>query len=465
MWRRRWERVKTMPDAELSSTEPIVCGGHSEPVSVIIVGKAESFVPSNRIEVGAEWASAHGFVNRELVLVKCEGEPDEMEGCIIVRPKKEGADDGIDSSSAARTTQRVMDHFKISSHDEQRLIVTKRSESLFVEHVAVQKVDRMREGSIAVSSDIYEQLELMERSSGSKRRRYYRINHLASGSLCFFPFDKIELDTELGSKSIKLSRYQRTLLNLNKPPCSLDEVQMHLIKNADVEPEEKEYVLERYRRDPQFIADSHDEKKAIMKVLRSWGYDRLQITVSEFDELANPIARAPKALSGFFVGNSSILLKACRPYGNDEDRSVVRLSPSTMIHLGIGESDKVILRHGKSKVKARALAMDSLTRAQETNNIACEADIDSAVGIPAYTRRALDVSDLDEAVLVERDTGYLFRKNLNAQFLPVLVFFLTLVQTERLFDSIELGYWALIAIVGLPVIAYIMLSEQRAKVK
>ena len=101
----------------------------------------------------------------------------------------------------------------------------------------------------------------------------------------------------------------------------------------------------------------------------------------------------------------------------------------------------------------------------ETNTIAREADIDPLVGIPASMRRSLGVCDLDEAVLVERDTGYLFRKNLNAQFMPVLLFFLAIVQTGYLFGTVVLGYSLLASVVGLPIIAFIMFSEQRAKVK
>ena len=238
-----------------------------------------------------------------------------------------------------------------------------------------------------------------------------------------------------------------------------------LFDEAGVDAETKQRIIACYERAPQFVPESYEEQKTIRRDLRQCGYDAVQITASAFDESAHFLSGVPKAISGFVVGNSSILLKSCRPYDNDEGRDVVRLPRSAMVHLGIDESDKVILRHGKAKAKARALPIDSLERIRETNTIAREADIDPIVGIPAFMRRDLGVCDLDEAVLVERDTGYLFAKNLNAQFMPVLLFFLAVIQTGFLFGSVVLGYALLVSIIGLPLIAFIVFSEQRAKVK
>lgn len=440
------------------------CG--EAPASIVIAGKAASFVPSNRIDVSAAWAREHGFLNRELVRVERQGDSRSVECCLVVAASDEDGDFDTEADAAtAKTTLRVMEQLGADVRDRVRVSVRKHAGSLFVEHVAVQRIDKVREGCVALSEDLYRELEAIEGGLASKRRHYYRLNHLATGALCYIPFDKIEPDEDLAPRTMRLSRYQRTLLNLSAPPCTLHEATRRLIAEADVDPEAKERIASCYDRAPLFVPESYEEQKALRRDLRQCGYDAVQITASAFDEPAHLLSGIPKAVSGFMVGNSSILLKSCRPYDNDEGRDIVRLPRSAMVHLGIGESDKVVLRHGKAKVKARALPIDSLERIRETNAIAREADMDPVVGIPAFMRRDLGVCDLDEAVLVERDTGYLFAKNLNAQFMPMILFILAVIQTGYLFGSVVLGYVLSVSIVGLPIIAFIMLSEQRAKVK
>lgn len=450
-----------------ADAERAVAAGVGEAsASVVIAGKAESFVPSNRIDVSAAWAREHGFINRELVRVARKGDSRSAECCLVIAASDEDDDFASDAGcNTAKTTLRVMEVLGIDAQDRVCVSVRKHTSTLLVEHVAVQRIDKVREGCIALSEDLYRELGAIEDGLSSKRRHYYRLNHLATGALCYIPFDKIEVDESLAPKTMRLSRYQRTLLNLSVPPCTLDEVMRRLVDEAGVDAETKQRIIACYERAPQFVPESYEEQKTIRRDLRQCGYDAVQITASAFDEPAHFLSGVPKAISGFVVGNSSILLKSCRPYDNDEGRDVVRLPRSAMVHLGIDESDKVILRHGKAKTKARALPIDSLERIRETNTIAREADIDPIVGIPAFMRRDLGVCDLDEAVLVERDTGYLFAKNLNAQFMPVLLFFLAVIQTGFLFGSVVLGYVLLVSIIGLPLIAFIVFSEQRAKVK
>ena len=454
--------------AEMPSDEPRCTNldGYSDVARIVIVGKAGSFVPSNRIDVDAGWARRNGFLNRELVLVGREGGSPSVECCLVATSfADDGEDDGGLVEAKAQTTLHVMERLGIDAGDRACVSIRKLSNALLVKRVAVQRIDKVREGSIAVSDDLYHELKEIEEGRASKRRRFYRLNHLATGALYYVPFDKIERDPSLAAQTVRLSRYQRMLLNLHAAPCVMDGVLEDLVENAEIDQATKQSLFDRYARDALLVPDSYDEQQSIMRNLRSCGYDTLQITESAFEEPSSLWAKVPKAISGFMVGNSSILLKSCRPFANDEERDIVRLSHSAMVHLGIDESDKVILRHGKAKARARALPIDSMERIMETNTIAREADIDPLVGIPASMRRSLGVCDLDEAVLVERDTGYLFRKNLNAQFMPVLLFFLAIVQTGYLFGTVVLGYSLLASVVGLPIIAFIMFSEQRAKVK
>ena len=455
------DRVQASPGAPCEAAR-----GEEAPASITVAGKADSFVPSNRIDVSAAWACEHGFLNRELVHVERADDSRSAECCLVIAASDEDEDSDSDAArDTAKTTLRVMEQLGIGAGDRVCISVRKHEGTLLVKHVAVQRIDKVREGCVALSEDLYRELEVIEGRFSSKRRHYYRLNHLATGALCYIPFDKIELDEDLAPETMRLSRYQRTLLNLSVPPCTLNEATRRLIARADVDPETKRRIAACYDRAPQFVPESYEEQKTIRRDLRECGYDAVQITASAFDEPAHLVSKIPKAVSGFMVGNSSILLKSCRPYDNDEGRDIVRLSRSAMVHLGIDESDKVILRHGKAKAKARALSIDSLERIRETNTIAREADIDPIVGIPAFMRRDLGVCDLDEAVLVERDTGYLFTKNLNAQFMPMILFFLAVIQTGFLFGSVVLGYVLSVSIVGLPIIAFIVFSEQRAKVK
>lgn len=144
----------------------------------------------------------------------------------------------------------------------------------------------------------------------------------------------------------------------------------------------------------------------------------------------------------------------------DENKNIVRLSADNMKLLGIDETDQVIIHYKDKSIKAKVLEMENLEQVKETNIVTKEADIDILVGIPAHLRKELGLDNINIALRIERDTNYLFMKNLHIQFMPLIALLFTLIQTISNLTIVILAF-----IVFLPFVIYIIFSEQRYKVK
>ena len=165
--------------------------------------------------------------------------------------------------------------------------------------------------------------------------------------------------------------------------------------------------------------------------------------------------RGARALADFFVGRSTLSLTCCRPYENDENACLVRLSAENMKRLGVEEMDQVIVQHAERRVRCRVLAFCGQESLRSTNLHAPE---ELSVGIPAHLRGELGLTDLHTAVKVDRDTVFLLKKSVNEQVVPVLLALLSLSFFERL------PWWLTVGIVVLllPVLFYLNLSARRS---
>lgn len=165
--------------------------------------------------------------------------------------------------------------------------------------------------------------------------------------------------------------------------------------------------------------------------------------------------RGARALADFFVGRSTLSLTCCRPYENDENACLVRLSAENMKRLGVEEMDQVIVQHAERRVRCRVLAFCGQESLRSTNLHAPE---ELSVGIPAHLRGELGLTDLHTAVKVDRDTVFLLKKSVNEQVVPVLLALLSLSFFERL------PWWLTVGIIVLllPVLFYLNLSARRS---
>jgi hypothetical protein len=122
--------------------------------------------------------------------------------------------------------------------------------------------------------------------------------------------------------------------------------------------------------------------------------------------------------------------------------------------LGIDEMDKVILQYKNKRVSCRVLELEDMDAFGETN---LPISPDLVIGIPAHIRKKLYIMDLSSSIKIDRDTGFIFKKSINEQIVPIL---LTLFSANLFTDS-SIIYSALLSLVAIPIVLYFNLSSKR----
>lgn len=159
-------------------------------------------------------------------------------------------------------------------------------------------------------------------------------------------------------------------------------------------------------------------------------------------------------LADFFVGKSTMPLVCRRPYDTDEGSDVVRMSKSNMKLLGIDNMDRVILRHKNKSLSVAVLEIDDNDMFYKEN---LPININNAIGIPVHLRKQLGITRLNAVVKVDRDTGFIFRKSINEQIVPILLtlFSVNVFRDENIWKSI------LLSLLAVPIVVYFNLSGKR----
>lgn len=158
-------------------------------------------------------------------------------------------------------------------------------------------------------------------------------------------------------------------------------------------------------------------------------------------------------LSDFYIGKSTLTLNCRRPHECDENADVVRMTEDNMRFLGIEPMDKVVLRFKNRKKDCHVLPYD----ASKYTNTNVPGVIELAVGIPAYIRDELGITDIQSSVKVERDTKFIFRKCFNEQLVPIMLALFSI----NVFDGLKKWVSTLIILGSIPVIMYISLTPKR----
>lgn len=306
-----------------------------------------------------------------------------------------------------------------------------------------------------------------------RRYAYYLLGCLETG--CTLPVRTEDIACLADDKSqttMRLNRYQRLLLRLEAPLEMPLAVKQHVLADPRLDDDQREAIETVYEdgRRPDDL--DYDTERTVYAALANIGFLRVELT--PVAESYIPTAAKPgmgeklngvgRAISDAYLGASSLTLRCVRPYDVDESRTVVRLSPDTMALLGIDETDQVVLRNGDVRVEARVLTLDNREELEKTNLIGSWESADVLVGVPASLRHKLGVKGVGTCIEVERDTGYLFMKNLNLQFLTMLGLFLTILQTVPAF-GVDPVVATIAFVILLPIVIYIVLSGERKRVK
>lgn len=152
------------------------------------------------------------------------------------------------------------------------------------------------------------------------------------------------------------------------------------------------------------------------------------------------------SLLNFAIGKADYLLKAEWSSETDDRNNVARLNSNMMNLLGVSENDKIVIHFGKKQAVLRVLDKDTLS--------------DYQIGIPAPTRKSLGMNSINDIVTVHRDMMHIFLRHSEEQ---TIAFLGTILAVFQVISNLWLG--TLLCIILVPAILYLVLNEERIKVK
>lgn len=246
------------------------------------------------------------------------------------------------------------------------------------------------------------------------------------------------------------------------------------------------YVIVYNKKDnSHFIANvSHIIKSDTLAVsaIRLNRKQRLALNIDDDDKEKNVIivpmlqgkyenkVKLTEKILDFYIGKINYSLIAKRTMAVDENFNVVRLSKSNMKLLGVENFDMVKMTYKDNIVKSRVLEIENSNIIIENNgwdlnnNKLKPIDIDMIVAIPAFVRDELEVPTVigNVSVKIERDMGYIWKKNISNQVLPIIL----ILFTSEIFVSLSsILLSILFALLSLPIVLYFNLSKERAIAK
>lgn len=369
---------------------------------------------------------------------------------------------------------------KPSSFVKDYLTADKDSELYLCKHqtvkiteVNIQRIDDIKEDTVTVSAEVYDETikdskyslyQFIEMNSG--RSFILKTSHIKRAPKKE-PTENGEANKKKAEKrTIKMNRKQRQFLGLIVPPF-LNERQWQILTDStrlsadEIKTVEKAYSRkeENETRKPvkeHLLNDAeltYEERKTIENLIKKYLTDVRIIPVIE--SFCHKNKRRPlRALADFYVGKSTLSLACRRPYENDENSDIVRISRSNMRLLGIDEMDKVVLKYKNKEVICRALEIDNANHFFRNNK---PLNVDLSVGVPAHIRKKLGVPDVLSCVKIDRYTPFIFQRSINEQILPVI---LTLFSSEVLaWQNIALSIC--LPLLAIPIVVYINLSSKR----
>ena len=357
------------------------------------------------------------------------------------------------SNTTEECTFAATPHLKevLGLHDGEECYLCSYKNLVFHE-VRLQKIDNIREKNLVLSEFDYNNLLCEVKSSPYK---FFEVYNTFSHDSIIVQKSHIITDKTLAPGTIRLNRKQRICLGKELPP--------YLSKNEWLKLEEKlgkehislqilneVYSCNNYTLNP---LAAYDKKLQAKKILTECFPSQLHI-IPVPESLCCKRKGLLRRLCDFYVGKSTLSLIGRRPYDIDEGLDVVRMTKSNMNLLGIDEMDKVVLQYKNKRFSCRVLEFDNEEAFQQTNLPISQ---DLVVGIPAHIRKKLGLCDLSSSLKIDRDTSFIFKKNINEQVIPIL---LTLFSTNVFTDS-SIIWSAVFSIIAIPIVLYFNLSSKR----
>ncbi len=320
------------------------------------------------------------------------------------------------------------------------------------ENVMLQKIDNIKEDNLVVAvrdsedvqSDIY-----------NSEYELFEVVNAVTGKSIIISKSHVIIDTSLPAGAIRLNKKQRGILETDLP-LYLSDIQYDRLNQARLNNKEDiDYVFELYSQDRKLNTDlTYEQRQRARTILKAHCCPKICIKpVLESFNVKNK-RKLIKRITDFFVGKSTMALACRRPYESDENSNVVRISASNMKLMGIEEMDNVILQYKRKQVVCRALELENEESFAETN---LPISIDLAIGVPVHIRKSLGIPNVNSTVKVDRDTGFILKKSVNEQIVPII---LTLC-SAKLFSDSSIIVSVLLALLAVPIVVYINLSSKR----
>lgn len=290
------------------------------------------------------------------------------------------------------------------------------------------------------------------------------INNL-NGYMMYIPFDSVEQTTDT-IPTLRLNSKQRKLIDVELPTYISDFYLEDFSKDS-------ESCLYKNAQDNLCLSDAKEyfpKSQAFKQYVKKHGIKYISIYPVTQDEYApDPSSRLvskmrslKESLLKHFIGQKELTLRTVRPYPIDESESIVRVTRTTMNLLGVEETDNILLSYKGEEIRAKVLCIDDEpmiiheNRFKEPNK-----ELNFVIGVPTHLRKKLHMSFINECVVVKRDMGYFFKKNMNNQMITIIGVILSIPFISDL-KSIHLK-------IGIPTILalfffYISFSEIREKI-
>ncbi|MGM9873959.1 MAG: hypothetical protein ACI31G_03460 [Bacilli bacterium] len=319
--------------------------------------------------------------------------------------------------------------------------------------VKTQKIDKIKEDNIVVSKKT---IDSMIPDYQTCKYRLFSLHNTSTGENIIIKKKHIVIDDSLPEGVIRISRIQRIFLGFELRDYIPDLVWTQLQNNLQIDSKDWQLITSAYDEKSRIVKNniSFNEKNEVKKIINKF-VDSNLILCPVIESLNNGARRnLLLKLSDFYVGKSTISLTCKRPYEIDEGKDIIRLSENNMNLLGITSMDQVRVTYKNKTVKCRVLELEEKESFKKTN-LPMSADI--VAGIPINLRKKLGILNIDSCVKIDRDTPFIFRKNINEQIIPIL---LTLFSSNFISDF---SVWktAIISLIAVPIVVYFNLSSKR----
>lgn len=348
------------------------------------------------------------------------------------------------------TSNHVRESLNIQEDSE---LILCNNKVLHFENVMLQKIDNIKEDTLVIS---HKDSEGTVSAILDSKYELMEVVNTITGKSIIISKSHIIVDTSLPAGAIRLNRKQRGILETGLP-MHISDIQYSRLKEAlSTNEEDVNYLLSLYSEEDHILKSdlTYEQKQRARKILKAHCTPSIYIKpVLESFNVKNK-RKFIKKITDFFVGKSTMALACRRPYESDENSNIVRISPSNMKLLGIEEMDNVILQYKRKQVVCRALELENEDAFAETN---LPISIDLAIGVPVHVRKALGIPNVNSTIKVDRDTGFILKKSVNEQIVPII---LTLF-SAKLFSDSSVIISVLLALLAVPVVVYINLSPKR----